>query len=179
MFEKEFHFRGIHAQRASQLDEVFDPVSKLQLFPKIEDVYINAPMVGFLYGRMAELDKTKDPRTNKTMDIKVFVERVLQSKDDLTFNFQMIMLLDEDYEPDIQKRIDKAFIHMGEDPEDENRFNSYARGGVDVLYERLIDGTKRSEDIIHRLYNFVQSFQEKFNDKIVWKDIVQLADQTM
>ena len=49
------------------------------------------------------------------------------------------MLLDSEYEPDEQKRLDKAFRHLGQD-EDLDLFDQYVLGGVDVLYEKLIEG---------------------------------------
>ena len=45
---------------------------------------------------------------------------------------------DEEYEPDEEDRINKAFRVMGKDPKDMERFDSYVRGGVDVLYEKII-----------------------------------------
>ena len=53
------------------------------------------------------------------------------------------------------KRIDKAFRHMGEDPADEERFDSYVRGGVDVLYEKLIEGATDPEDYINKPCHFL------------------------
>lgn len=34
---------------------------------------------------------------------------------------------------------------MGDDPKDEERFDSYVRGGVDVLYEKLIEGASNPD----------------------------------
>ena len=53
---------------------------------------------------------------------------------------------------------------MGEDPADEARFDSYVRGGVDVLYEKLIEGVS-SPTNIERLYDFVEEFQENSTTK--------------
>ena len=36
-------------------------------------------------------------------------DRVIYSQEELMFNFRLIMLLDKQYEPDEEKRIDKAF----------------------------------------------------------------------
>ena len=46
----------------------------------------------------------------------VMGDRVIYSQEELTFNFRIIMLLDKEYEPDEEKRIDKAFRHMGRIP---------------------------------------------------------------
>lgn len=55
---------------------------------------------------------------------------------------------------------------MGQDPKDEERFDSYVRGGVDVLYERLMEGDTDPGDYVNRLYDFLDDVNEKFNSKI-------------
>lgn len=59
MFDKQYRFKGRHALRVDQLTSAFDGESKAQLFGRNVDVYTNAPLVGFLYGRTAEQDDTK------------------------------------------------------------------------------------------------------------------------
>ena len=56
MFDKQYRFRGRHAVRVDKLTGVFDSDSKAKLFDRNVDVYTNAPLVGFLYGRRAEID---------------------------------------------------------------------------------------------------------------------------
>ena len=175
MFDKQYRFKGIHAQRVDLLTSKFDAVSKAQLFKRNIDIYTNAPLIGFLYGRTAELDSTKNPETNQVYDENVFKDRVTESNEELTFNFQLIMLLDTEYEPDIEKRIDKAFRQVGEDPNDEKRFDSYVRGGIDILYEKLVEGASDPEDYVNNLYNFVEEFQERFNDSVSTERIMQLC----
>ena len=153
----------------------FDVESKAQLFGRNVDVYTNAPLVGFLYGRTAEQDDTKNPETNQVYNQNVMGDRVIYSQEELMFNFGLIMLLDKQYEPDEDKRIDKAFRHMGENPADEERFDSYVRGGVDVLYEKLIEGATDPEDYINNLFEFVEEFQDRFNSEVSNDDILQLC----
>ena len=64
---------------------------------------------------------------------------------------------------------------MGEDPKDEERFDSYVRGGVDVLYEKLIEGATDSEEYINRLYDFIEEFEDRFNSEVSNEDILQLC----
>ena len=175
MFDKQYRFKGRHALRVDQLTGVFDGESRAQLYARNVDVYTNAPLVGFLYGRTAELDDTRNPETNQIYNQNVMGDRVIYSQEELLFNFRLIMLLDKEYEPDPDKRIDKAFRHMGEDPADEERFDSYVRGGVDVLYEKLIEGGTDPEDYINRLFEFVEEFQDRFNSEISGDEILQLC----
>lgn len=175
MFDKQYRFRGRHALRVDELTAVFDPESKAKLFDRNVDVYANAPLVGFLYGRMADPDDLKNPETNQVYNQNVMGDRVIYSQEELTFNFRMIMLLDKAYEPDEEKRINKAFRHMGEDPQDMERFDAYVRGGVDVLYEKLIEGVTEPDEYVRRLFDFIDEFQDKFNDEISKEDILSLC----
>lgn len=175
MFDKQYRFKGRHALRVDYLTGVFDNVSKAKLFERNVDIYTNAPLIGFLYGRTAELDDLKNPEKNEVYNQNVMGDRVIYSQEELLFNFRLIMLLDEGYEPDMEKRINKAFRHMGEDPKDEERFDSYVRGGVDVLYEKLIEGATSPEEYIDRLYEFVEEFEERFNSEIMSEDILALC----
>lgn len=163
MFDKQYRFSGIHAEKVKRLAGVFDGISNAQLFKRNVDIYASAPLVGFLYGRRAEVDRTKNPETGEVYNQNVMGDRVMMSGLELMFNFQLIMLLDRDYEPDEEKRIDKAFRHPGQDTADEARFDEYVRGGVDVLYEKLIEGAREPEDFVNRLYDFIDEFQERFN----------------
>ena len=140
-------------------------------------MYTNAPLIGFLYGRTADVDDTKNPETNQVYSQNVMGDRVIYSQEELQFNFRLIMLLDKNYEPDEEKRINKAFRHMGEDPNDEARFDSYVRGGIDVLYEKLIEGANSPEDYVNRLYDFIEEFNEKFNEDISDEEFLKLCTQ--
>lgn len=177
MFDKQYRFRGKHAIRVDALTSVFDNNSKAKLFERNVDVYTNAPLVGFLYGRTADIDDTRNPETNQVYTQNVMGDRVIYSQEELIFNFRLIMLLDKSYEPNEDVRIDKAFRHMGEDPADEARFDSYVRGGIDVLYEKLIERLSSPDEYVTRLYDFIEAFQEKFNDEMSNNDILKLCSK--
>lgn len=100
MFDKQYRFRGRHALRVDALTSVFDSESKAKIFDRNVDVYANAPLVGFLYGRTAELDDTRNPESNQVYNQNVMGDRVIYSQEELIFNFRLIMLLDKAYEPD-------------------------------------------------------------------------------
>ena len=159
MFDKQYRFRGIHAVRVDALTSVFDDAVTAKLFDRNVDVYTNAPLVGFLYNQ------------------NVMGDRVIYSQEELMFNFRLIMLLDKDFEPDEEKRINKAFKCVGEDPADEERFDSYVRGGVDLLYEKLIEGASSPEDYVNNLYDFIEEFKDKFHDNISSENILELCSK--
>ena len=157
MFDKQYRFRGSHAERVTKLTSQFESISGTKVFERNVDVLCDAPLIGFLYNRRADLDNTKNPTTNEVYNTNVMGDRVIYSSEEMLFNFRLIMLLDSAYEPDAQKRIDKAFrMHTPED----------VRGGVDVLYEKLVEGATSTDDFVNRLSDFVTDFEERFNEDI-------------
>ena len=175
MFDKQYRFKGRHALRVDKLTGVFDELSKAKLIERNVDVYANAPLIGFLYGRIAEQDDMKNPETGQVYNQNVMGDRVIYSNEELSYNYALIMLLDSNYEPDVEKRIDKAFRHVGEDPADEERFDSYVRGGIDVLYDKLIEGSNEPDVYVNKLYDFIEEFEERFNSEVKSDDILQLC----
>lgn len=158
MFDKEYSFKGSHAEKVIALTADFDS-NKNKLFNRNFDVYIMAPLVGFLYGRKCDVDNSIDKAT------KIFPDILIRENQDLMFNYRLIMLLDKTSEPDLDKRVDKAFRIFGK-PEakpDEELYESYVRGGVDVLYEKLIVGANVPEDYITKLYDFMEDFDDRYN----------------
>lgn len=164
MFDKEYSFRGKHAVMVEELTAVLSTTG--ESFRNF-DVYLLAPLIGFLYNERA--DKDSDSHTTK-----VFAEIMMKNSDDLEFNYRLIMLLDKDYEPDSDKRIDKAFRGQ-ETQEDMERYDSYVRGGVEKLYEKIIKGNNTEEEYMSKLFDFLEEFDERYNQKIDLEKIQELC----
>ena len=163
MFDKECSFKGRHAVRVNELTMNFDGKGEgkgNKLFLRNYDVYLLAPIVGFLYQRRADIDTSTD-----VSPTKIFAEILMKNSDELKFNYRMIMLLDKNYEADIEKRIDKAF-RGNESPEDIERYEQYVRGGVDLLYEKLMENVTNPDEYVLRLYDFLEEFDERYNQTI-------------
>ena len=84
-------------------------------------------------------------------------------------------LLDTEYEANEEARVNRAFRHPGEDPADMELFDAYTRGGVEVLHEKLIEGVSDPSEYISRLYEFVEEFDERFNDGITSDVLLSLC----
>ena len=81
MFDKMYTFKGNHAEKVIKLTAKFD--DKNQLFKRNLDVYIMAPIVGFLYQR-------KDESSNYDISqesTKVFPEKLINARDDFHIKF--------------------------------------------------------------------------------------------
>ena len=145
MFDKEYAFKGSHAEKVIKLTAKID--DRNQIFKRNYDVYLMAPIVGFLYQRKAETDNSGDKTT------KIFPEILMNNSDDLAFNYRLIMLLDKKNEPDIEGRVDKAFRLYNSDKaaDYEKLYDQYVLGGVDVLYEKIIGTGTSAADYLSNL----------------------------
>ena len=171
MFNKEYSFTGIHADKVKKLTAQFDKDSTAKLFSRNIDVYIIAPLIGFLYGRKEDIDKSHSDTT------KIFPEQLIKEASNLKYNYQLIMLLDEKNEASFDERLDKAFRHYGRvnNESDKQLFEKYVRGGVDVLYEKLIEEANSTEDYIRNLYDFIEEFHERYNEAVSSDIIMELC----
>lgn len=167
MFDKDYIFKGKHADMVKDLTKEFD-VNKNKLFQRNLDVYILAPIIGFLYQRKADLDTNSDNKSTT----KVFTSQIFPAQDDLNFNFQLIMLLDKNNEPDVEKRIEKAFRGNNSE-DDEALYESYVRGGVEVLYEKLMADVNAPDEYISKLYDFLEEFDERYNQTIYMEQVLE------
>lgn len=173
MFDKEVRITGIHAQYMVMLAGNFGETSA-KIFNRNIDVYMQAPIVGFLYQRKSSKDQTVREKNEKIPDAHILKDQMIASKDNLTFNLQLILLLDEKYEPDAEKRIYKAFNELGKDEKDLELFESYLLGGIEVLYEKLIRGASSADEYIEKLASFTDDIQIMFNSKVDKEQILGL-----
>ena len=146
------HFYGMHAIYAEEL-------TAEGCFRRLVDLLAVAPLVGFEYKRSSERD-------NEGGAEKSMLFKQLQSVDKLLeLDYRMIMLLDTEYEPDEEQRFYRAFQISPEErtKEDLEWFERYVRGGVEVLHESLIGQGNTLDDRLIELYDFVNSFSDRYN----------------
>ena len=49
---------------------------------------------------------------------------------------------------------------------DEKLFDQYVLGGVDILYEKLIESATSTEDYLKNLYDFMEDMDDRYNQTI-------------
>ena len=167
IFDHEYFFHGVHADRLIALTSQFGKTSFMKLFQRNIDVFIAAPIIGFIYGRKSTLDSASPDRT-------INFAQMTYSKSDIVFNYRLVMLLDKDYESDPKVRLDKAFRYMGTQnaEADEQHFEEYMRGGIDVLYEKLV---MPGNDYQKNLIEFLEEFDERYINPPEGMSLVDLA----
>lgn len=177
MFDKEYSFRGKHAKYVKELTGDFGPEGEYHVFGKNLEVYRLAPIIGFLYHRQGELDKETLNEEGKIDNTKIFLDQVLKIRDDVIYNYRLIMLADKKYERNIEKRLDKAFKYLGTRLEEEyfkseegikdiEHFESYVLGGVEYLYEKIIYSAKNTDNIILNAVEVINQFNQRYNATI-------------
>lgn len=177
IFKSQVRFYGKHGQYLEALTPGTDKPKDLNLpeiervkylFATVVDIYILAPLVGYMYQRTAKRDGSEQTKN--------IMEGALASHHDkLEFSYELLMILDEKSEPDLNERIRRAFratddlVKKGMDV-----YDSYALGGIEVLYEKLIEGAATPDDLVRNVMDFTEEWNDKFLAKTEELDLDSL-----
>lgn len=140
-FKTEYKFRGRHARMVGELWQSNN--YEHTYFKRLMDIIPLAAVIGFRMNRRAQEDYSPiEPKT-------VFLQQMLDLKEELDFLMQMMIILDAAQELPKEDAVNRAF--RGAETKEEfecckEMFDSYVRGGVEELYERLIVRKADSDD---------------------------------
>ena len=161
MFDKEYVFRGKHAEMVKRLTGKLDDSVNRALFKTNYDVYAVAPVLGLLYNEKAELDKG----TADSDITKIFRDKLMDEKDQLVFNYRLIMMSAFKGEKSLEERVEIAFKLDDNDearkPYDE-LYDSYVRGGVEILYNKIFSDGDTTDDKIKNMYEFLEEVYNRY-----------------
>ena len=152
LFDKEFEFKGKHATYCRFLKD------EIALFKTFREAYTISAIVGFLYGTKIK------PDSEKTQPASILPSELAQKRADLTFIYRLIMLLDPVEGFTVKDYQDRTFRYDAESDKYPEKlkanmelFNSYAIGGLEILYDRFKDCTEK-KDTVNELYDFLNEF---------------------
>lgn len=101
-------------------------------------------------------------------DVGILAEQMIKRSQELKYVYQILMLVDEESEPDEEKRIYRAFNFSEKTDEDkamvvENMriFNAYFLGGVEVLHEQFVRECIDRDQYLFKMYQFTKKFNEE------------------
>lgn len=168
MFDRNQDFYGVQANYLKDLCELRgnvpdkDQHNNFKIFTSYVDAYVVCPLIGYQYGRRVPMGVQSEG------DVGILYEQISKRKSELKFVYQIIMLIDEDSEPDQEKRIYRTFRLSETSEEDkpllaENMriFNEYFYGGIDVLHEQFVDQCTDDDSYLREIFEFVQKFNEE------------------
>lgn len=143
LISKDFNFNGKHATMVNELQQN-------GLFEFLWQIFVVAPLIGYIYKRKGEPD-TGDKKT-------IFLGQLTPRYDIIHFIYKLILLADNINEGSPEERIKKAFMNIDTESAkpDEQLFLLYLLGGVEVLYEKLLE---RSTDIMDNLKSFLEEIR--------------------
>lgn len=170
MFDKDLSITGKHGDYMRKIVGDLDS-DKNKFFRFAYDAYRCVAVIGFLYGRKAI------KQTSSTDDYSILLSQINNIRDDLEFNYKLIMLIDKEHEPDFEERLQKAFNYYGTEKAkaDEELFEQYSLGGIEVLFEKLIKSANKPEDYLSNLISFIQDFNDRYNSTIDSTNLVDLC----
>ena len=172
VFKKNIIIKGKHATYIKKMVAVVDTNNSIKLFERNLDVYIFAPIVGMVYGKTAPVDnEVKD-------DTSIHTEQLQGELDVLTYNYRLIILLARKNTLSIDERMDRAFRY---DKDKEKRkisdelFEQYVLGGIEVLYEKIMEDAKELDDYLQNIFKFISEYNERYSSMIENKEIYDLC----
>ena len=161
MFDKEYRFVGKHAEMVKRLTSVIGPNLSGKIFETNYDVYVVAPLVGYLYNKKAPVDKENQADSVT----KIFRDKMMDETETLKYNYRMLMLLIfRDSSPEERTRI--AFKLDNNDEEREKYdmlYDEYVRGGVEVIYNHIFEDADDVDGYLMNLYEFLDDFNNRYN----------------
>ena len=175
MFDRDYNFKGKHANIVTQLTAEIDSDTKFKLFERNIDVLIIAPVVGFLYGRRSQRDDNGPSTEN---DKKINFDQMNRESKTLNFNYELIMLLHDKDNLSIEQRLDNAFRYNSdaeERKECNKLFEEYVLGGIEILEEKLLKDATSVDDYINNIYNFIIEYNDRYNKTISDDEILDLC----
>lgn len=142
LLSKDFIVTGKHSM-------MFEALKRDGFFEYFWQIYVTAPILGFIYKRKSEPDKSVPD------DSTIQLAQLIPRKETIYFIYKLLLLADENNAGTPEERIDKAFKTIDTEiaKPDEQLFYSYLLGGVEVLYEKLIE---KSSDQIKNLEKFIE-----------------------
>ena len=179
MFDKNLSFSGRHADRLRKLapskiaGEQAD--QRLTIFGSYVEVLPIAALVGFHWQRCCESDHQQN-----ITDTNILLEQVNRVRDELEFEYRLIMLLHDKKHIAREERLNRAFRYDGNEEKrkaGDEVFFGYIRGGIDILYEKILgDSTSTDEDLLH-LDEFLLEFHSMRGKDISMDDILRLCNE--
>ncbi len=183
MFNSNFDIYGVHANYLKDLCELRGNVAdkdqhkNFKIFKAYVDAYILCPLIGYQYGRKGKMGSSADG------EVGILAEQIIKRSNELKYVYQILMLVDEESEPDVEKRIYRTFNLSEKTDEDKAMvaegmqiYNDYFLGGVEVLYEQFVNECVDRDQYLNRMYQYTKRFNEEQDGDALKADIDKILN---
>lgn len=154
MFKSDIEIKGKHAAYIKQL------VQDTNLFTRNIDVFMSAPLLGYIYGRREDNDRSEQ---YSEVIRKIDTQQLLRAEKQLDLIYRLIMLLDNTSNLSVEDQVDRAFRHDSKKDKEQHKknmelFYSYVLGGITILHEKIIQSATVKEDYYKNINDFINEF---------------------
>lgn len=180
-FSKPVRFRGRHAAYAQFLSTERGSKREggVNIFRRIMDCYMVSILVGLKHNRTAEIDdsvilvkdifgENVENANSKITSSDINAETIHASQIKLNYIYKIVMLTEKKRGLSDDEKIANAFKYDNNAEKVEKNLelmNSYARGGLEILYQ-MFDETHGETEIINRQLELFDSMIENQNEEI-------------
>ena len=126
IYTSDYNLHGVHRDRVRSL-------VNYKFFPAYVNVFWIAPVIGFLFKKKSPLNKDDKAAA------KIQISQLIAHEVRIEQVIRMIVLNDPTLELTLEERVDALFRNQTIPPKALQSFEDYLRGGIDILYEELID----------------------------------------
>ena len=93
---------------------------------------------------------------------------MIKENENLKFIYEIVMILHDKENCSLEERIDRAYRYYNKSDEYKKEcfgiFNNYVLGGIEVIYDKIINSKKDINDIIESIMDFITEFNDAYND---------------
>ena len=167
MFDGEIKISGKHALYIKFLAAKTTQLNKglpcAGAFKRYIDVYIAGATIGFV-------KKLKSPTDNSVSETAtLFADAVIGEQEKLKILYRIMQLID-DSSLSCDDRIDLAFRYDADDAHVKKGielFNSYARGGIQWLYDEITENATTQDDYYENIAELVKNFSQDYEESFI------------
>lgn len=123
-------------------------------------------LFGMIYGRKSSVDNN-----TSIIPIKINYQQLTNRSSSIDYNKELILLLNKKDSIDVNERINKAFRYIYGNKEEyqlkktecEIEYLEYVLGGVEVLYEKIMENNKPRDidEYLDNIFEFISEVRER------------------
>lgn len=154
LFNQLYQIKGLHADMVRKITDVMGC--------RNIDVFYISLVLGLWQGCSVEPDNE-----SKIEPAKIDPEQMIRYGQDIEYLYELVMMNDKSSSISLKERVDKAFKIKGTDKaeKDEARFTSIMLGGLEFLYNNIIENTTSKEDIFNNICELIQTYLVAYPEK--------------
>lgn len=184
---KDFIIYDNYAKKLHALSNKYDlfdaeKSEQISLFQRNLDVFLIAPIIGLRKEKYVE-EKNIDEK--KEFKATINYSQLIKEEKRINYTASLILLYSKEIDLSYEERANMVFKRLDNETKEvmRNLYMGYLKGGIDILYENLVETTYNIVDIYFKLYDLIADFEMNlesrknniYNNTLIERDILELA----